>query len=143
MALGQWPPRGGALRRYVDQGDGSGAWSSPGEGPGAGGDELQSPIVAGTLSVRAEVLGPWWCDWGLSFILRMRRPLGAQALLDLTVPLCLGDLPCPCLVAADSSGLLRALGARPGGQQGGWLVRGKMLGCFSSLSPCWRRWELL
>lgn len=112
----------------MDQGDGSGAWSSPGEGPGAGGDELQSPIVAGTLSVRAEVLGPWRCDWGLSFILRMRRPLGAQALLDPTVPLCLGDLPCPCLVAADASGLLSALGARPGGRQGDWLVRGKMLG---------------
>ena len=93
MALGQWPPRGGALRRYVDQGDGSGAWSSPGEGPGAGGDELQSSIVAGTLSVRAEVLGPWGCDWGWSFILRMWRPLGAQALLDLKSPFALGICP--------------------------------------------------
>ena len=86
---------------------------------------------------------PWGCDRGLSFILRMRRPLGAQELLDLTVPLCLRDLPCPRLVAANTSGLLRVLGAQPGGQLGDWLARGWMLGCFSSLSLCWHHWGLL
>lgn len=55
MALGQWPPRGGALRRHMGRGT-SGAWSSQGEGPGAEEDELQvarhgwsSELVSGGL----------------------------------------------------------------------------------------------
>lgn len=98
MASGQWPPRGEALRRHLDQEDGSGAWSSPGEGPGAEGDKLQVAHCGWNSELVSGGLGGLGVRLGLRFILRMRRPLGAQALLDLTAPLCLGDLPCPRLV---------------------------------------------
>lgn len=143
MASGQWPPRGGALRQHVDQGDGSGAWSSQGEGPGAEDDELQVAHRGWNSELSSGGLGTLGVQSGFGLYPEDAETPGGSGAAGSHNPLLPWGSALPMTGCSGHCGLLSVLEAQPGSQQGDWLARGKMLGCFSSLSPCWHHWGLL
>lgn len=141
--LGTVAPERRSPQATRGSGDSSGAWSSQGEGPGAEGDELQVAHCGWNSELASGGLGTLGVRSGFGLYPEDVETPGGSGAAGSHNPLLPWGSALPMTGCSGHCGLLSVLEAQPGSQQGDWLARGKMLGCFSSLSLCWHHWGLL